>query len=140
MRREVEKVKRSLPTAPQEVESRLKDVESRSRFEEEEFSETPTRAQFEKLNTDLFKETLKPGPKVREDDDLTKKEVDEIFPAGSPTAIPTVQSHVGGYPRGRNQEQKGEMGDNMYTTVTMPQSVHCGEQCRTTFRTVCRTW
>ena len=85
-----------------EVESRFK-VESRfehveSRFEEEDFSETPTRAQFEKPNTDLFKETLKPGPQVREDADLTKKENDELVPVRSPTRIPTVQSHVGGYP------------------------------------------
>ena len=63
-------VKRSLSTAHQvrkaiesrsEVESRFEEVESRF---EEESSETPTRAQFEKPNTDLFKETLKPDPKV----------------------------------------------------------------------------
>ena len=54
LRRKVEKVNRSLSTAHQEVESRFKEVESRPRFEEEEFSESPTRAQFEKSNTDTL--------------------------------------------------------------------------------------
>ena len=80
-------------------------------------------AKFEKLNTDLFKETLKPVPKVLEDTDLTKKETDELIPVRGSTRIPTVQSHCRGYPRGRTQEQRGEMGDNMrcvYTKETMP--------------------
>ena len=98
LRREVEKVKKSLSTAHKirkevesrfEVESRLEEV--KSRFEEEEFSETLTRAQFEKPNTDLFKETLKLVPKVPEDADLTKRKTDEIVPGGDSTRIPTVQ-------------------------------------------------
>ena len=129
-----------------EVESRFKEVESRSevvesRFEEEDSSETLTRAKLEEMNRDLFKETLKPIKQVHEEADLAKREIDEIV--GSPTRIPTVQSDVGGYSRGRNQERKGEMGDDMrclYTTVTVQRSVHGGEQCRTTIWTVCRIW
>ena len=64
------------------------------------------------MNRDLFKETLQPIQRVPEDADLAKKEVDEIVPVGSPTRIPRIQFHIGGYPRGRNQEQRGEMGDN----------------------------
>ena len=87
-----------------EVESRFK-VESRfeqveSRFEEEDFSETPTRAQFEKPNTGLSKENLEPIKEVLEDDDSTRKEVDEIVPEG-------------GYPGGKTREQRRDMGDNM---------------------------
>ena len=64
---------------------------------------------------------------------MTKRKIDEIVPVGSPTEIPKDQSHFGGFPRRRTQERKEEMGDNMrclYTTVTMPRSVHCGEDCR----------
>ena len=68
LRREVEKVKRSLSYAHQvrmEVKSRFEEVESM--FKEEEFSETPTRAKFEEQNKDLFKGTLEPIQQVRED-------------------------------------------------------------------------
>ena len=51
-----------------------------------------TRARFEKLNTNLFRETLELGPEFLEDDNLTRKEVDEIVPEG-------------GYPGGRTQRQ-----------------------------------
>ena len=68
------------------------------------------------------------------DDDLTEREIDEIVPVGVSTRIPMDQPHLGGYPGGKNQERKREMGDNMrclsrglYTVVTMPRSVHCGD-------------
>ena len=104
--------------------------EVESSFEGEDFSETLTRARFEKLNTDLFRETLKPVPKFLVDADLTKKETDELVPGGNSTKIPTVQSHFRGCPKGRNREREGEMGDNMrcrYIGVTKPRSVHCGD-------------
>ena len=57
--------------------------------------------------------TLEPVPS------LTRKEFDEIVPDG-------------GYPGGRTQERKREVGDNrrfLYTRVKMkmPRSVHCGD-------------
>ena len=103
-----------------------------SRFKEEEFSEVLTRAKCEEMNKDLLRETIEPVPEVLEDDDLTKKEIDEIVPDGSPTKIPEVQSPFGDYTGGDTQERKGEMGDNMrclYTKMMMPRSVHCSEQC-----------
>ena len=77
--------------------------EVESSFEGEDFSETLTRARFEKLNTDLFRETLKPVPEVLEDDDLTKKEINKIVPVGGSTRSPKVRSHIGVYPRGKTQ-------------------------------------
>ena len=102
-----------------------------------------TRAKFEEMNRDPFKETLKPIQRVRKDTDLAKKGVDEIVPVESSTRIPTGQSHIGGLPRGKTQERKEEMEDNMrclYTKVTMPRSVHCGERCLIADWTVCTTW
>ena len=100
--------------------------EVESSFAGEDFLETLTRARSEKLNTDLFRETLEPVPEVLEDDNLTKKEIDKIVPVGGSTRSPKVQSHIGGYPRGKTQERKGEMGDNMRclcTVVTMPRCI-----------------
>lgn len=58
LRREVEKAKRTLST---QFTTR---IEIESFFDGEDFSETLTRARFEELNIDLFKNTLKPVQKV----------------------------------------------------------------------------
>ena len=84
--------------------------EVQSSFEGEDFSETLTRAKFEEMNRGLFKDTLEPIQKVHEDADLAKKEIDELVPVGSPTRIPTVQSHFGGYPGGRLRNEKERWG------------------------------
>merc|ERR1719408_814944 len=86
LRREVERVKRTLSTQHQ---ARL-EIEGLS--EGVDFSESLTRARFEELNNDLFKKTLGPVQKVLEDADMDKSEVDEIVLAGGSTRIPKVQS------------------------------------------------
>merc|ERR1712070_916233 len=86
LRREVERVKRTLSTQHQ---ARL-EIEGLS--EGVDFSESLTRARFEELNNDLFKKTLGPVQKVMEDADMEKSEVDEIVLVGGSTRIPKVQS------------------------------------------------
>lgn len=86
LRREVERVKRSLSTQHQ---ARL---EIEGLMEGMDFSESLTRARFEELNLDLFKKTLGPVQKVLEDADMSKSEVDEIVLVGGSTRIPKVQS------------------------------------------------
>ncbi|MCP9263302.1 Glucose-regulated protein [Dirofilaria immitis] len=85
LRREVEKAKRALSTQHQVR------LEIESLYENEDFSETLTRAKFEELNMDLFRATMKPVQKVLEDSDLKKSEVDEIVLVGGSTRIPKVQ-------------------------------------------------
>jgi heat shock protein 5 len=58
LRREVEKAKRALSSQHQTR------IEIESFFDGEDFSETLTRARFEELNMDLFKNTLKPLQQV----------------------------------------------------------------------------
>ena len=84
--------------------------EFESLFEGEDFSETLTRSKFEKLNTDLFRETLKPVPEFLEDDDLTKKDFDEIVPVGGPIRIPTVKSHFWRFSKRKTRNEKEEWG------------------------------
>ena len=86
LRREVERVKRTLSTQHQarlEIEGLMDGVD---------FSETLTRARFEELNVDLFKKTLGPVQKVMDDADMSKSEVDEIVLVGGSTRIPKVQA------------------------------------------------
>ena len=88
LRREVEKAKRTLST---QFNTR---IEIESFFDGEDFSETFTRARFEELNIDLFKNTLKPVQKVLEDAGLKKTDIDEIVLVGGSTRIPKVQQLV----------------------------------------------
>ena len=59
-----------------------------------DFEQTLSRAQFEKLNEDLFKNTLKPVEQVMEDSGLKRSEIDEIVLVGGSTRIPKVQSLI----------------------------------------------
>merc|ERR1711871_763286 len=85
MRREVERVKRTLSTAHQAR------VEIESLHDGVDFSETLTRARFEELNLDLFRKTMKPVQKVLDDSDFKKSDIDELVLVGGSTRIPKVQ-------------------------------------------------
>merc|ERR1712178_311080 len=88
LRREVEKAKRALSSAPKTT------IEIESFFEGEDFSESLTRARFEELNMDLFRSTLKPVQKVLDDAEVKKNEVDEIVLVGGSPRLPKVQQLV----------------------------------------------
>jgi len=85
LRREVEKGKRGLSTAHQVR------IEIEAFFENEDFSETLTRAKFEELNMDLFRSTLKPVQQVLDDGGMKKEDIQEIVLVGGSTRIPKVQ-------------------------------------------------
>ncbi|KAJ1605283.1 heat shock protein Hsp70 [Cryptosporidium canis] len=88
LRREVEKSKRALSSAPQvkvEIEGLMEGVD---------LSETLTRAKFDELNADLFRKTIEPVKKVLEDAGIKKSEVDEIVLVGGSTRIPKIQALI----------------------------------------------
>jgi len=91
LRREVEKAKRTLSS---QFNTR---IEIEGFFDGEDFSETLTRARFEEINIDLFRNTLKPVQKVLEDAGLKKTDIDEIVLVGGSTRIPKVQQLVQEY-------------------------------------------
>ncbi|XP_075245687.1 endoplasmic reticulum chaperone BiP-like [Convolutriloba macropyga] len=95
LRREVEKAKRLLSSQHQAR------VEIESFFDGEDFSETLSRAKFEELNMDLFRNTMAPVKKVLEDADLQKHEVHEIVLVGGSTRIPKVQQLIKEYFNGK---------------------------------------
>merc|ERR1719288_660168 len=88
LRREVEKAKRALSSTHQ---ARL---EIEALFDGVDFSETLTRARFEEINNDLFKNTLGPVKQVLEDSGLKKNQIDEIVLVGGSTRIPKVQQLI----------------------------------------------
>merc|ERR1712176_1688102 len=88
LRREVEKTKRALSSTHQGR------VEIEALFDGVDFSETLTRARFEEINNDLFKNTLGPVKQVLEDSDLKKNQIDEIVLVGGSTRIPKVQQLI----------------------------------------------
>ncbi len=88
LKREVEKAKRAL-SAKQSTQ-----IEIESLFEGLDFSEELTRAKFEELNSDLFKNTMKPVEAALEDSGLKKKDIDEIVLVGGSTRIPKIRQLV----------------------------------------------
>merc|ERR1719284_991107 len=88
LRREVERAKRGLSSTSSAR------VEIESLFDGVDFSETLTRARFEELNNDLFKNTLGPVKQVLEDSGLKKNQIDEIVLVGGSTRIPKVQQLI----------------------------------------------
>ena len=95
LKSEVEKGKRDLSTV-QQVKIYIEGI-----MDGIDFEETLTRAKFEELCNDLFKNTLKPVDDVLEQSGLKKSEVDEIVLVGGSTRIPKIQSLLKEYFNGK---------------------------------------
>ena len=86
LRREAERAKRALSTHPEvrvEIEGLMAGLD---------LSEVVTRAKFEELCADLFRQTLMPVEKVLEDAGVGREEVSEVVLVGGSTRIPKVAS------------------------------------------------
>jgi len=88
LKAEVEKAKRDLSTV-QQVKIYIEGL-----IDGIDFEETLTRAKFEELCNDLFKNTLKPVETVMDDAGLKRSEIDEIVLVGGSTRIPKVQQLI----------------------------------------------
>jgi len=95
LRKEVERVKRSLST---QLSARIEIDDLVPGFD---LHETLTRSRFEEINADLFKKTLGPVKQVLEDGGLQKSDVDQIVLVGGSTRIPKVQSMLREYFNGK---------------------------------------
>lgn len=85
LRKEVERVKRALSSQNQAR------VEIEDLVPGYDLQETLTRARFEELNSDLFKQTLKPVESVLKVAGLEKSDVDHVVLVGGSTRIPKIQ-------------------------------------------------
>jgi L1 cell adhesion molecule like protein len=69
-------------------------VEIDSLFEGEDFNSTITRARFEDLCADYFRNCLKPVEKVLRDSGISKSQIDEVVLVGGSTRIPRIQEMI----------------------------------------------
>ncbi len=81
-------------------------IEIESLFEGIDFSERVTRAQFEKVNMDLFQKTLEPVKRVLSDSNLDKTDIDEIILVGGSTRIPKVRELLSKFFGGKELHDK----------------------------------
>jgi len=112
--KDMSKDKRSLQKLRREVENAKRGVSSshQARLEIEalhdgvNFFETLTRARFEEINNDLFKNTLGPVKQVLEDSGLKKNQIDEIVFVGGSTRIPKVQQLIKDFFNGKEPHRE----------------------------------
>ncbi|ELU07405.1 hypothetical protein CAPTEDRAFT_155585 [Capitella teleta] len=85
LRTACERAKRTLSTSTQA------NIEVDSLFEGQDYYTIISRAKFEDLCADLFKDTLKPVEKALRDAKMDKRSIDEVVLVGGSTRIPKVQ-------------------------------------------------
>ncbi|GJJ77222.1 heat shock 70kDa protein 1/2/6/8 [Entomortierella parvispora] len=95
LRTACERAKRSLSSSAQTS------LEIDSLFEGIDFYTSLTRARFEELNQDLFRNTMEPVEKVLRDSKIDKGLVDEIVLVGGSTRIPKIQKMVSDFFNGK---------------------------------------
>ncbi|KAG0344390.1 70-kilodalton heat shock protein, partial [Gamsiella multidivaricata] len=95
LRTACERAKRSLSSSAQTS------IEIDSLFEGIDFYTSLTRARFEELNQDLFRNTMEPVEKVLRDSKIDKGLVDEIVLVGGSTRIPKIQKMVSDFFNGK---------------------------------------
>ena len=95
LRTACEKAKRNLSS------SASANIEIDSLFDGEDFYSSITRARFEDLCSDLFRDALEPVEKVLRDSKLSKNDVHEIVLVGGSTRIPKLQDMVSKFFNGK---------------------------------------
>jgi heat shock protein 1/8 len=95
LRTACERAKRTLSSAAQTT------IEIDSLFEGVDFYTSLTRARFEELNQDLFRNTMDPVEKVLRDSKIDKSQVHDIVLVGGSTRIPKVQKMVSDFFNGK---------------------------------------
>lgn len=95
LRTACEKAKRSLSSAAQAS------IEIDAFYEGIDFNTSITRARFEELCNDLFRECLDPVDRALKDAKLDKSKIDEIVLVGGSSRIPRVQKLLSDYFNGR---------------------------------------
>ena len=91
-----ENVKKTLSSSTQAS------IEIDSLFEGIDFTATITRARYEELCSDIFRQIFEPIDKVLKDSGISKGKIDEIVLVGGSTRIPKVQKYLTDYFNGKS--------------------------------------
>lgn len=95
LRTSCERLKRSLSSSTQGS------VEIDSLFDGVDFISSMTRARFEELCADIFRDTMTPVEKVLQDAKMSKGDIDEIILVGGSTRIPKIQKMLSDFFNGK---------------------------------------
>ena len=76
-------------------------IEIDSLYEGIDFFSSLTRARFEELCMDLFRNTMEPVEKVLKDSQLSKNNIDEVVLVGGSTRIPKIQTMLSDFFNGK---------------------------------------
>ena len=76
-------------------------IEIDSLFEGIDYSSSITRARFEELCGDLFRQTFEPVEKAIKDSKISKSNIDEVVLVGGSTRIPRIQTQLENYFNGK---------------------------------------
>ena len=95
LRTACERAKRTLSSSTQAS------IEIDSLCDGEDFYTSITRARFEELCADLFRQTLDPVEKVLRDSKMSKSDIDEIVLVGGSTRIPKIQALITNFFNGK---------------------------------------
>merc|ERR1712019_44474 len=102
-------------------------VEIEALYDGVDFSETLTRARFEEINNDLFKNTLGPVKQVMEDSGLKKNQIDEIVLVGGSTRIPKVQQLIKDFFNGKEPNRGINPGEAVAYGAAVQAGILSGE-------------
>jgi heat shock protein 5 len=126
IKREVEKAKRALSSTHEAK------IEIESLYEGLDFSEVLTRARFEELNSDLFKNTLGPVQTALDDSGLKKNQIDEIVLVGGSTRIPKIRQLVKDFFNGKEPNTGINPDEAVAFGAAVQGGIICGEESKDT--------
>ena len=126
LKREVEKAKRALSSTH---EAR---IEIENLADGLDFSEVLTRARFEELNNDLFKNTMKPVETALDESGFKKSQIDEIVLVGGSTRIPKVRQLVKDFFNGKEPNTGINPDEAVAYGAAVQGGIICGEESKDT--------
>jgi len=125
LRTACERAKRTLSSSSQA------NVEIDSLFEGIDFYTSISRARFEELCSDLFRNTLTPVEKALRDAKLDKKSIDEIVLVGGSTRIPKVQKLLQDFFNGKELNKSINPDEAVAHGAAIQGAILCGDKSET---------
>merc|ERR1711937_44121 len=122
LRTACERAKRTLSASAQA------NIEIDSLFEGIDFYTSITRARFEELCSDLFKNTLEPVEKSMRDAKLDKASIDDIVLVGGSTRIPKIQKHLQDYFNGKELNKSINPDEAVAYGAAVQAAILCGDK------------
>ena len=126
LRTACERAKRTLSSATQSS------IEIDSLFEGIDFYSSLTRARFEEICGDLFRNTILPVEKVLKDANLSKNQIDEIVLVGGSTRIPKIQQLISDFFNGKEPSKSINPDEAVAYGAAVQASILSGNRCQKT--------